>query len=50
MTWSITRSPAICVRCGQLQGKPHLPACPLKRFTIGAQMEAFDSKRGIEIP
>jgi hypothetical protein len=28
---------------------PHLPACPLKRFTVGAQMEAFDSKRSIEI-
>lgn len=36
MTWSITRSPAVCVRCGQPQGMKHLQACPFKRFTIGA--------------
>lgn len=29
----ITRSPCVCVRCGQPQGAKHLPACPLKRFT-----------------
>lgn len=29
----ITRSPCVCVRCGQPQGAKHLPACPFQRFT-----------------
>lgn len=36
MTWSINRSPAVCVRCGQPQGVRHLLMCPFKRFTVGA--------------
>lgn len=34
MTRSITRSPAVCVRCGQPQGMKHLQSCPFKRFTV----------------
>ena len=41
MTWTITRSPCICVRCGQPQGTKHLPVCPLKRFTAGAGEKGF---------
>jgi len=34
---AITRSPCVCVRCGQPQGASHLPACPLPRFTTAVE-------------